>query len=116
VVAAMACLKPGGVAVHTTEFRLDGDGPRLDNWNTVLFGRRDMEALAARLAERGHAMAPIDYGPGRGALDGYVDVPPYGRQTMDGFALPVAPHLRLSVDGIPATSIGLVIRAGPPAT
>jgi len=112
VVAAMACLKPGGVAVHTTEFRLDGEGPRLDNWNTVLFGRQDMEALAARLAERGHVMAPIDYGPGRGVLDGYVDVPPYGRQRMDGFVLPVAPHLRLSVDGIPATSIGLVIRAG----
>jgi SAM-dependent methyltransferase len=112
VEAAMACLKPGGVAVHTTEFRLDGDGPRRDHWETVLFGRAEMETLAARLAARGHAMAPIDYGPGRGLLDGYVDVPPFGRHRAVGFAPPRPPHLRLSVDGIPATSLGLVIRAG----
>lgn len=112
VVAAMACLKPGGVAVHTTEFRLDGEGPLLDNWGTVLFGRRDMEALRERLLAAGHVIAPIDYGPGRGVLDDYVDVPPFGRQRGEGFARVYAPHLRLSVDGIPATSIGLVIRAG----
>jgi SAM-dependent methyltransferase len=111
VVAAMDCLKPGGVAVHTTEFRLDGQGPRLDNWGTVLFARQDMEALAARLAARGHRMAPIDYGPGHGVLDHYVDVPPFGWQITDGFVPPLAPHLRLSVDGIPATSIGLIIQA-----
>jgi SAM-dependent methyltransferase len=111
VVAAMDCLKPGGVAVHTTEFRLDGAGPRLDNWNTVLFARPDMEALAQRLAARGHRMAPIDYGPGEGVLDNYIDVPPFGRQRTEGLAPFLAPHLRLSVDGIPATSIGLVIRA-----
>ncbi len=111
VVAAMDCLKPGGVAVHTTEFRLDGDGPRLDNWATVLFGRPDMEALAARLAARGHQMTTIDYGPGQGVLDNYIDVPPYGRQAMEGLPPIFAPHLRLSVDGIPATSIGLIIRA-----
>jgi len=111
VVAAMDCLKPGGIAVHTTEYRLDEDGPPLDNATTVLFRRQDMEALAVRLAARGHAMAPIDYGPGRGVLDGYVDVPPFGRVRPDGFVPPATPHLRLSVDGIPATSIGLVIRA-----
>jgi hypothetical protein len=70
-----------------------------------------MEALARRLAARGHAMAPIDYGPGHGLLDHYVDLPPYGRFEADGFAPPTPPHLRLSVDGIPATSIGLIIRA-----
>ncbi|MCU0890115.1 MAG: methyltransferase domain-containing protein [Rubritepida sp.] len=78
VVAAMDCLAPGGVAVHTTELQLDNDAPPVDGRGTVLFRRRDMEALAARLAARGHAMAPIDYGPGLGLLDGYVDVPPYG--------------------------------------
>lgn len=111
VVAAMDCLRPGGVAVHTTEFRLDGAGPRLDNWNTVLFAREDMDLLAARLAARGHRMAPIDYGPGGRVLDHYVDVPPFDRPRGEGLAPVVAPHLRLSVDGIPATSIGLIIRA-----
>jgi SAM-dependent methyltransferase len=109
---AMACLRPGGVAVHTTEFRFHADGALLDNWGTVLFRRQDMEALAARLAARGHEMLPIDYRPGHRPLDGYVDVPPFGAHRGEGFALHGVPHLRLSVDGFAATSIGIIVRAG----
>ncbi len=116
VVAAMDCLAPGGVAVHTTELQLDNDAPPVDGRGTVLFRRRDMEALAARLAARGHAMAPIDYGPGLGLLDGYVDVPPYGARRGEGFPPLHPPHLRVSVYGVAATSVGLIIRAAGATT
>jgi hypothetical protein len=112
VVAAMDCLAPGGVAVHTTELQLDDDAPPVDDRGTVLFRRRDMEALAERLAARGHEMAPIDYGPGLGLLDGYVDVPPYGARRGTGLPPVHPPHLRVSVYGVAATSVGLIIRAG----
>ena len=36
---ALATLKPGGVAVHTTEFNVDPRGPTNDHWPTVLFKR-----------------------------------------------------------------------------
>lgn len=107
---AMACLRPGGIAVHTTELNISLGEETIDNWPTVLFRQRDIEACIARLREAGHQVAPVDYSTGDGVLDGYIDVPPY---------LPVdllttnamTPHLRLSIDGFAATSIGLIIKA-----
>jgi 2-polyprenyl-3-methyl-5-hydroxy-6-metoxy-1,4-benzoquinol methylase len=93
-------LKPGGVAVHTTEFNLD-DSETIDQWATVLFQRRHFEALAAKLTVNGHKVAPLDFSGGNDVLDGFVDVPPW---------LPRADaHLKLSVDGFPCTSIGLIV-------
>jgi len=112
---AMACLKPGGVAVHTTEFNL-GPGERtVDEWPTVLFRRSDLERLAERLAAQGHRMLPMDY-ERTGVLDGFIDVPPYGHQLEPGQALPPpgAPHLNLSLDGFRATSAGFIVQAAGP--
>ncbi len=105
---AARCLKPGGVAVHTTEFNLDMSGGTIDNWITVLFQRRHMDALAARLAMRGFVLDAIDDDAGLGVLDGFIDLPPFdGRSAMNW---PRAPHLRVSVEGFAATSIGLIVR------
>lgn len=110
VIRAMACLKPGGVAVHTTEFNTDPDGPTPSRGETVLYQRRHIEALGARLAALGHEMLPVDYDGGSGVLDRFVDLPPYAKP--DGsLAVEDAPHLRLSFRGHVATSIGLIIRA-----
>jgi len=113
----MACLRPGGVAVHTTEYRLDPAGPRLDNWPTVLFGRTDIDELARRLAALGHRLLPVRFMGGARPLDSFIDLPPYEPFRGDGWAPPKPPHLRLSVDGIPSSSIGLIAQARPgPAT
>ncbi|CAN5160283.1 hypothetical protein BH09PSE2_BH09PSE2_06700 [soil metagenome] len=53
-------LKPGGLAVHTTEFNLSSNADTMDHNPTVLFRRRDLEALAARLTAAGHHIAPFD--------------------------------------------------------
>ena len=110
VLRAMACLRPGGIAVHTTEFNLVSEGPTLEAGSTVLFQRRHIESLMARLIAAGHAPAPMDFDPGGDVLDAFIDLPPFAH--ADGVsAMPDAPHLRLSLGGHVATSIGMIIRA-----
>ncbi|WP_270934706.1 SAM-dependent methyltransferase [Falsiroseomonas oryzae] len=111
VLRAMDCLRPGGIAVHTTEYNLAETGPTLGSGVTVLYQRRHIEALGARLAAAGHQLLPVDFGTGGGVLDGFVDLPPFS--APDG-TQPVAdtPHLRKTHAEHVVTSIGLIIRAG----
>lgn len=111
VVSAMRCLKPGGIAVHTTEYNLAASGDTLESGPTVLYQRRHLDRLAARLAAAGHAMLPLDDAPGAGVLDRFVDLPPYPHEDSLLGALD-APHLRLALEGYPVTSVGIVARAG----
>lgn len=113
---SVRCLRPGGVAVHTTEYNLEGGGPTVDNWPTVLFQRRHIEALGERLAARGARLLEVDFDTGGGVLDGFVDLPPYAHAAPDWLSYPHAPHLRLSFGGFPVTSIGLVIIGGAAPT
>ncbi len=96
------CLKPGGWAVHTTEFNLSSNDQTLDHASTVLFRRGDMEALAARLTAKGHQVAPFDFQPGLAPLDRYIDVAPYRSE----------PHLRMAIGGYATTSFGFIVQRG----
>lgn len=109
---SVRCLKPGGTAVHTTEFNLESDTETPNNWPTVLFRRQDIATLAERLAAAGHTMSVVDFDTGTGLLDRLIDGPPYDPEPGPGLAWPSTAHMRLSVDGFAATSIGLIIRAG----
>jgi 2-polyprenyl-3-methyl-5-hydroxy-6-metoxy-1,4-benzoquinol methylase len=109
---SVKCLKPGGLAVHTTEFNLELGEETVDNWVTVLFQRRHIEELANRLSSDGHELVPVNFDSGTGVIDRYIDIPPYPHDTRPSLSYPGVPHLRLSVDGFPCTSIGLIIRAG----
>jgi hypothetical protein len=100
VVNAMQCLRPGGWAVHTTEFNLVSDERTIDNRPTVLFRRRDLEELGRRLTALGHTPLPFNFHAGGDAIDHHVDVPPYPR----------SPHLRLLISGYAATSIGIAVQ------
>jgi hypothetical protein len=97
---SLQCLKPGGWAVHTTEFNLSSNTHTVSQGGTVLFRRQDMEALAERLTTQGHKVAPLDFDPGAAPLDRYIDVPPYRSE----------PHLKLALDGYATTSIGLIVQ------
>lgn len=109
---ALNTLKPGGVAVHTTEYNIRDDGPTIDNWPSVAFQRKHMEGLAARLRCQGHQVAPFDFTLGDGPLDRFVDMPPYSQDLPEEVNnwLDVPMHLKLAVDGIVVTCIGLIIR------
>lgn len=106
---AMRCLRPGGIAVHTTEHNLNPHGPTLEAGPTVLYQRRHFDRLARDLASDGHHMLPLQETPGDGQLfDRLVDLPPYPQEGGPEDS----PHLRLVLAGHTITSAGLVIRAG----
>jgi 2-polyprenyl-3-methyl-5-hydroxy-6-metoxy-1,4-benzoquinol methylase len=100
---AMQCLRPGGWAVHTTEFNLVSNDRTVDERPTVLFRRRDMEELGRRLTALGHSVLAFNFHAGTDPIDHHVDIPPYPR----------SPHLRLLISGYTATSIGIAVRRGP---
>ncbi len=99
-----ATLKPGGIAVHTTEFNLSSDGETVTDGPTVIYRKRDMELLVRRLRERGHEVSDLKVAPDTDPLDNYVDIPPNS---------PGAPHLKLRMSKYNVTSVGLAIRRGP---
>ncbi|MEP7181738.1 MAG: FkbM family methyltransferase [Betaproteobacteria bacterium] len=103
VANAMRCLKPGGVAVHTTEFNLSSNFSTVEAKYLVLFRRSDIEQLVGTLERDGHVVAPLNFNPGARALDRYVDLPPFRSE----------PHLRLRIERFVATSIGLIVRRAP---
>jgi hypothetical protein len=96
------CLTPGGWAVHTTEYNVSSDDETVDNLGTVLFRKRDFEALADRLRAKGHEVAAMDWDPGDGPVDRYLDMPPYRHD----------PHLKMMLMGFTTTSIGIIVRRG----
>lgn len=114
IVNALDTLRPGGLAVHTTEFNFLDTGKTLDNWPTVLPQRRHFEALAERLKRDGHDVAPRDFDVGARPLDRFIDVAPYpgdpGRTLETMGAAAESHHLKISVDGFATTCFGLIIR------
>jgi hypothetical protein len=96
----MKCLRPGGIAVHTTEFNLSSDTHTLSHGPTVLFRKADIEYLAQELRRRGYQIE-IDWTVGNGPVESFVDRPPYGNGPG---------HIRLLIEGFIATSLGLIIR------
>jgi len=111
---SLATLKPGGMAIHTTEFNFLDQKTTLDNWPTVLPQRRHFEELAERLRANGHIVAPLDFDVGARPLDRFIDIPPYpgdpgGRLELFNAQFESA-HLKLSIDGFASTCFGLIIK------
>ena len=102
-------LKPGGFAVHTTEYNT-ADGETIDNWPTVLYQRKHFATLKSMVEEVGCTLVDIDFDVGNELFDGYVDVPPFPHQDGRGLAMPNAPQIKISVDGFPTTSIAIVVK------
>ncbi len=96
---SLRCLKPGGVAVHTTEYNVFSNTKTLTAGSTVLYRQRDILALVERLRNAGHQVT-LNLNTGKGALDAYYDVPPYHQH---------AAHLKLMLGEFATTSIGLAI-------
>lgn len=96
---SLRCLRPGGVAVHTTEYNVSSNLFTIRSGQTVLLRRRDLERIARMLRAQGHALE-LDFSPGNGPVDAMVDRPPY-RPTM---------HLKLRIGRVVATSFGLIIQ------
>jgi hypothetical protein len=94
---SLKCLRPGGVAVHTTEFNLSSNFSTIEAHNLVLFRRFDIEDLERKVKAAGCKLLPINYHPGNAPVDRHYDIPPYANT-----------HLRMQLDRYVFTSIGLV--------
>jgi hypothetical protein len=98
---AMACLKPGGIAVHTTEFTITSATVHYDHPEMSFYCMADILELASRLTEAGHLIV-LNFTRGSTVADTHVDIPPY----HSGMTL--AAHHKYHV----ITSIGLIIQRG----
>jgi hypothetical protein len=98
IIRMLDTLKPGGVGVHTTEFNVLSNDDTVDHDQTVLFRKRDIDAIARQVRDLGHHIDVV-YQPGDGPADLIIDVPPYLED----------PHLKLSLLNFTTTSIGLII-------
>jgi len=96
---AMKCLKPGGVAVHTTEYNFSSNDTTIEQGGTVLFRKKDIERIVKNLRAEGHKIE-IDYSSGTLPLDDFIDVAPYKQN----------PHLKLELASYVITSIALIIQ------
>jgi hypothetical protein len=109
VLDSTGLLRPGGVAVHTTEFNLSSDEVTLETGDIVIYRRRDIDALNQRLRAIGCSLEQLDDDPGTDPADLEFDVPPYYAHGRE--------HIKLWLGGYVVTSVLLVIRKGaaPPA-
>ncbi len=93
-------LKPGGWAVHTTEFNISSNIETQDNDPTVVFRRRDIEAIVQQLKNEGHFVEELDYSMGNLPQDFMVDLHPHKQKV----------HIKLQIGDFVVSSIGLIMQ------
>ncbi len=103
---SLCVLKPGGVAVHTTEFALDPTAA-FDNYKTVLYRPEHFTALNKRVRRQGAELATLDFDPGDGVLD---KLPTLAALFPDVIADPTIVNVKVSLGGFVCTSFGLIIK------
>lgn len=99
---SLRTLRPGGIAVHTTEYNLGSNDDTIETENLSIYRRKDIEAFVEKMNNEGFEVAPIDWEPGEGFAETVVDLPPFGGRGE--------PHIRLRVGDYDTTSLGLIIR------
>jgi FkbM family methyltransferase len=99
----LQCLRPGGIAVHTTEFNLSSLDDTITEGPTVIFRRKDIEAIIKRLQVSGHHVEPLCPFLGGAEIDRAIDLMPYSENR----------HLKLLLfDKYISTSVALIIKKG----
>jgi SAM-dependent methyltransferase len=93
-------LKPGGWAVHTTEYNISSNDETQENNDTVIYRQRDIEKIAAMLRAEGHFVEELDFSIGGLPEDYMVDTEPHQQKV----------HVKLQVGKYVVTSIGLIIQ------
>lgn len=96
---SMKHVKPGGIAVHTTEFNISSNDETINSGDTVLFRKKDFEKLASDLKNEGYEVE-LNFDIGNANFDKFYDIPPYSDFT----------HLKLKLDKYITTSFGVVVK------
>jgi len=96
---SMKCLKPGGYAIHTTEYNVSSNTKTVESRDLSVYRRIDIEKIVFKLKRNGHHVN-ISFALGSMAADKIIDVPPYKLNS----------HLKLKLDKYVITSIALIIQ------
>lgn len=97
---SLACLKPGGLAVHTTELNIISDTETAMSGNTVIFRISDIYKLCDDLVSKGYICSPFRLDPSQRPADQHISLnPQWGTD-----------HTKILVEGHLATQIVLVIK------
>lgn len=98
VLNAMDCLKPGGIAVHTTEFNVSPGDDTLETSTLSIYREDHVRGLVSRLSSEGY-LIDMNWTRGKSADDLHVD-------RESSYELSIV----ADVCGFDTTSIGLIIR------
>lgn len=93
-------LKPGGVAVHTTEYNLTSNDETLTEGNTVIYRERDLRQLDRDLRTMDAGLAELDLHGGTHEHDIKADYLPYHENGRE--------HIKLRIGGYVGTSVLLI--------
>lgn len=95
---SMLTLRPGGIAIHTTELNCDLLATEtIDNNATVVFTKQNFQDLGDKLRLAGHQVE-FNFDLGDSELDRHIDMPPYSADS----------HLKLQLEGVATTSFGII--------
>ncbi|KAJ3119226.1 hypothetical protein HK098_005671 [Nowakowskiella sp. JEL0407] len=100
IVDSLSLLKPGGYAIHTTEFTLSSVASTVDSGITVLWRKPDIEYLVKSLKVLGYEVLPVNFNAGTEPFDKKIDLPPYSDDQ----------HIKLQIDRHVTTSFGIIIK------
>lgn len=96
---SLQCLRPGGIAVHTTEYNLTSNRDTILEGPVVIFRQKDIFELQEEMTAEGHHMI---FNPYRDPHEEWkIELPPYRN-----------PHLIMMYEKYPITSIGIAIQKG----
>lgn len=95
-------LEPGGISVRTTELNLTSYKDMLISGGALLYPRREIIELVARLAAHGRDVQPFTQAPNWHVLDCYLDAPRYTNHV----------YLNPYLSGYVSSSVGTVVHRG----
>lgn len=102
---AMHLLKPGGIAVHTTEFNVGSNDDTMSVGQDVIYRRRDIEQLDYELRRIRCGLAKPDYFAGDHQYDIEYDPDPFNTPGN-------RKHIKLLIGSHVSTSLIMIIRKG----
>ena len=94
-------LKSGGVAIHTTEFNLSSNDATIEEGDSVIFRKKDIEELKEWFQKHGHYME-TSYKRAKTEGNSYVDISPFHSEYKPY-------HLSLAAEGYAETSFAIVV-------
>lgn len=95
-------LRPGGLAVHTTEFNLWSNEDTIEKGLSVIYRKKDFEELRDWYEHNGCEIE-LSFKRGSRPVETYLPFPPYSKDdTRD--------HLNLIIDNYASTSYGIIVK------